>query len=73
MFTSQGAKLLAFRDSQKDCRKAIFLTWISDWKPCKSKGLGKPKLTQGFLSVFGKPKRATECQFSEVAFQKETD
>ena len=51
----QGAKLLAFRDTQKHCWKAIFLTWISDWKPYKNQGFGKPKLTQGFPGNFGQP------------------
>ncbi len=61
----------AFRDTQKHCRKAIFLTRISERKPCKNQNLGKPNLAQGFPSVFGKPERAAESQFLEVAFRKE--
>ncbi len=38
----------AFRDTQNHCRKAIFLTRISEWKPCKNQGLGKAKPIQGF-------------------------
>ncbi len=34
-------------------------------------GLAKPKLTQGFPCVIGKPEKAAECQFSQVAFRKE--
>ncbi len=63
---------LAFRDTQKHCWKAIFLTWISNWKPYKNQGFGKPNLTQGFPSIVGKPDWAAESQFLEVAFRKET-
>ena len=68
----QGVKLLAFRDTKKHCQKAIFLTRISDLKPCKNLGLGMPKLKHGFPSVTGKPERAAESQFLEVAPRKET-
>ena len=68
----QGAELLhgfpALRDTQKHCRKAIFLTRISDWNACKNQVFSK--IDSRFQ--FGKPERFSESQFFGVAFRMET-
>ncbi len=58
----------AFRDTQKHCRKAKFLTRISEWKARKNQVFGK--IDSRFQ--FGKPERFSESQFFGVAFQMET-
>ncbi len=46
----QGVKLLAFRDIQKHCWKAIFFIRISDWKAVKTFSTSIPKAWK----IFGK-------------------
>ncbi len=69
-YVIQGAKLLAFRDTQKHCRKANF--FYMAFQACKNQGLRQPKVRQGFPIPFGKPERFLESHFFGVAFQMKT-
>ena len=63
----QGAKSLCFQDTQKHCRKAIFMERVSDRRPCKNQGM----LGINSLHQLGKAERVAETQFIGVGVREE--